>query len=384
MTIAVISMIRDSWGGSEELWYEMAKIALKQNHKIIHVGFETLEKHPKIKELEALGLIRILRPGWIPSNSSTRTKYSYLARNYLRKKLSSPLKKLFTQKPDIVIYNGTCYSIAQERELLNYMQEKKNKFFIIGHLNHDLVRSINNAEAKKVLQAYQLSEKVFFVSKRNLETAKRHLCADILNASIIRNPVNLSSTDLLPFPSTDATIHFACVGNLVIIHKGQDKLIETLSKWNNKNWVLNIYGQGSDKSHLQNLVHYLGLDRQVIFHGSVKNIREEVWKKNHVLFMPSHMEGMPLAVVEAMLCGRVCIATNVGGISEWIVDEKTGFIADAPTIHSLSKALEKAWGLKNKWSQIGADAHKAAMQLYDPNAGANLLNRIIAEENNNN
>ncbi len=378
MTIAVISMIRDSWGGSEELWYEMAKTALKQNHKIIHVGFETQEKHPKIKELEALGLTQILRPGWIPPNPSTLTKYSFLARNYLRKKFNSPIKKLFTKKPDIVIYNGTCYSIVHERELLNYMQGKKSKFFIIGHLNHDLVRGINDAEAKNILQAYQLSENVFFVSKKNLETAERHLCAAISNAAIIRNPVNLSPITPLPFPSTDAAIHFACVGNLVTIHKGQDILIETLSKWNIKNWVLNIYGQGSDRSYLQDLVHYLGLDKQVILHGSVNNIRE-VWKKNHVLFLPSLMEGMPLAVVEAMLCGRVCIATNVGGISEWITDEKTGFIAEAPTVHSLSKALKKAWELKNKWPDIGADAHKAAMQLYDDNAGENLLNRIIVD-----
>ncbi len=362
----------------------MAKVGLKQGHKIIHVGYETKKKHFKTSELEALGLTQILRPGWIPPDPSAFTKYSYLAKNYLRKKLISPLKKLFAQKPDIVIYNGTCYSIAQEKELLNYILEKKSKFFIIGHLNHEQVRGINDAEAKKILQAYQLSEKVFFVSKRNLETAKRHLCADILNAVIIRNPVNLSSTTPLPFPSTEATIHFACVGNLITMHKGQDKLIETFSKWNKKNWVLNIYGQGPDKSYLQDLVRYLYLDQQVIFHGSVRNVRVEVWEKNHVLFMPSHMEGMPLAVVEAMLCGRVCIATNVGGISEWITDGETGFIADASTIYSLSKTLEKAWEVKNKWPEIGADAHKAAMQLYDANAGANFLNRIIAEETNAN
>ncbi|WP_308253742.1 glycosyltransferase [Geminocystis sp. GBBB08] len=39
------------------------------------------------------------------------------------------------------------------------------------------------------------------------------------------------------------------------------------------------------------------------------------------------MESSPLALVEAMMCGRVAIATSVGGIPELLEDEITGFIA---------------------------------------------------------
>jgi L-malate glycosyltransferase len=371
-------MIRDAWGGSEELWYEMAKVALKHGHKIIHVGYETAEKHFKIKELEALGLIRIDRPGWIPPVSSSISRFGYLGWNYVRKKVNSPIKKAFSYNPDVVIYNGTCYSIAYEKELLPLLKKTNSKLLIVGNLNYETIRQISNNDVEKLKQAYQRSKKVFFVSERNLQVARRHLCHDIPNAEIVRNPVNLFSTDQLPFPPVDTTLQLASVGNLITIHKGQDILLEALSRWENKSWVLNIYGSGMDKIYLEDLAKYLQLENQVIFHGTVKDVRE-IWKQNHALLMASHMEGMPLAVVEAMLCGRICIVPDVGGNSEWITDKKNGFLAAAPTVKALLQTIEKAYAIKEQWPSIAAEAHKVATQLYDPNAGATLLNRIIAE-----
>jgi L-malate glycosyltransferase len=113
----------------------------------------------------------------------------------------------------------------------------------------------------------------------------------------------------------------------------------------------------------------------VFFHGSVSDMRE-VWRKNHLLIMPSHMEGMPLAVVEAMLCGRPSVATDVGGILEWITDGVTGYIAGAATLACLDEALERAWRDKENWEAIGKAAHDRAVALCDPQPGKTLLTII--------
>lgn len=378
MTIAVISMIRDSWGGSEELWYQMAKKALGQNHTIIHLCYENPVRHKKKSELIEKGLIEITRPGWIPANAGGFKKIIYLGFNFLRKKIKDPIRKIATYKPDIIIYNGTAYSVFNETSLLGYLQKSKSvKFFIIGHFNNDLIRDITDRQAEQVKQFYKRAQQVLFVSERNRNTAERHLAWKIPNAKIIRNPVNLDETGILHYPKEDGIYRMAMVGNLVTIHKGHDLLFQALSSklWKERNWQLNIYGEGEDKTYLNELIKFLDLQNRIILHGKTGNIKA-IWQQNQLLLMPSLMEGMPLAVVEAMLCGRACVATDVGGITEWIEDNKSGFIAASASVKCIEETMERAWQQRNNWQEMGAEAYARAIQLYDTNAGETLLNII--------
>lgn len=378
MTIAVISMIRDNWGGSEELWYQMARLALQRGHKVVHISFETPVKHRKLVELESLGLIHYDRPGWVPEGSTAITT-GYLVWNYLRKKIADPLQKVLAHRPDVILYNGTCYSIAHEMSLLRVLSSPRGSsfsFFILGHLNHDWIRTVSDSEASRVREAYRRCKKVFFVSQRNLETAERQLCCSIPQGVVIRNPVNMSYTSPIPFPES-SVVQIAVVGNLVTKHKGQDLLIQALSGWKEQGWVLNVYGSGQDEWYLKALVSFYNLEDRILFHGTIENVRS-IWEKNHILVLPSHMEGMPLVVVEAMLCGRICLATDVGGNSEWVRHGENGFLAAAPTVPLLVRALQDVWDRKSQWEAIAGNAHKTAELLYDPDAGETLLQHIIA------
>jgi glycosyltransferase involved in cell wall biosynthesis len=78
-----------------------------------------------------------------------------------------------------------------------------------------------------------------------------------------------------------------------------------------------------------------------------------------------------------MICGRPSIVTNVGGISEWVEEERSGFLTRSVSEDSLESALEKAWQQKNRWSEMGLYAHQKAMQLYDPNPGKTLLELML-------
>ena len=383
MKIAIISMIREPWGGSEELWFSMAKAAIAEGHTIIHLSFDFDTVHPRLQELEALGARLYQRPGYFPPGISARKRSVKLLVNFVKKKINNPFKKVFRHRPDIVLYNGTCYSIGQERSLLKALDASPSTFYIIGHLNAENDRGLAATERNSILSAYRRAKKVYFISLRSIGIAERQLYSDIPNAGVIRNPVNLSDTDIVPFPPAgsamtgNATVHFATVGNLLTVHKGQDVLLAVLRspKWVKRDWVLNIYGDGPDKKYLQELAGYFRLQDRVVFHGKVADIKE-VWRKNHLLLMPSHMEGMPLAIVEAMLCGRPCVATDVGGAAEWIVEGVSGFLADAATVGALDTAMEKAWQEKDQWAAIGMRAHERAMTLYDPAAGKTLLEKL--------
>lgn len=378
MKIAVISMIRDPWGGSEELWYAMAKEALAAGHQVAHLRFERPVTAPKIKELEGLGLQAFTRPGYIRPGSGQISRQFQIGVNFLRKQWQNPFQQILEWKPDIVLYNGTCYSIAGEKGLLEKVRSNNIAFFILGQQNTETIREISDNEAAQISDAYAYAKKVMFVSSRNMHTAERHLATRIINAMVVRNPVNLTNLSQIPFPTPEPTVHFALVGRLYVRQKGQDVLLNAFAskQWRDRNWVLHIFGDGPDKNYLERLVAFYGLERKVVFEGNVPNIRK-VWEQCHMLLMPSIMEGMPLAVVEAMLCGRPCLATDVGGSAEWVEHQKNGFIAAACSVNALQATLEEAWQAKSLWADLGASAAHTAQKLYDPNPGKSLLQILV-------
>jgi glycosyltransferase involved in cell wall biosynthesis len=377
MTIAIISMIRDSWGGSEELWADMSEAALGKKYKVLHLAYETDSIHPRMQDLINKGLQAYTRPSYKEKLIGPLGMFAEKILFFFKKRANLSLIKLFKKRPDIILYNATCYSIAREKRLLRLLKNFTGKFFILGHFNDERPGELNSYLRQKTIQAFQKSNNVFFVSYRNLQIAKRQLVIKIDHAVIVRNPVNISSNEIIPYPKK-STIQFAMVGNLIIAHKGQDIAFETLSTdiWKNRDWHLNIYGSGKDEFILKELATFFKLNERITFHGRVNDIRS-VWAKNHILLMPSYMEGMPLAIVEAMLCGRPCVATDVGGTAEWIVEGQSGFIADAATVFSFSKALEKSWNHKENWESMGGNAHERAITLYDPKAGETLLQLMI-------
>lgn len=376
MKIAVISMIREPWGGSEELWYAMAKEALKQGHTIIHLSFDFPYLHPRLQELKEAGALLYQRPGYYEPGLSPRKKQVKMGINFIKKKLRNPFEQIFRHRPDIVLYNGTCYSIAGEKLLLKGLEKYPAAFYLIGHLNADTDGGMPEAQRQLVLRAYERARNVFFISLRSWQTAERQLCCGIPNAAIVRNPVNMKNTGLIELPPT-GRIQMAVVGNLLTSHKGQDILLSVLREpeWTGRDWILNIYGDGADRKYLEDLVAWYRLKDKVVFHGKTDNIRA-VWEKNHLLVMPSHMEGMPLAIVEAMLCGRPCVVTDVGGVREWIEDGSSGYIAAAATIPALAGTLETAWRQRDRWAAMGRNAYERALALYDPEPGKTLLERI--------
>jgi glycosyltransferase involved in cell wall biosynthesis len=63
-------------------------------------------------------------------------------------------------------------------------------------------------------------------------------------------------------------------------------------------------------------------------------------------------------MVEAMLCARPIVATDVAGHSEIVKDGVSGFLADAPTVCSVAGALERLWEHRHDLKAMGEAAAK--------------------------
>lgn len=377
MKIAVISTIDDIWGGSEELWYQMALTALKEGHTV-HASMRFAGTiAPKLQELISKGLILHKRRGYIKKDTPTGKRILKKAWHLLLNTLSNPYNSIYKTQPDLVVFNSSLFHAGEDNFFHNRQQQYNKPYVVINQVVAEFNRPFSNMPSQAMRDGFLKAAKVFFVSRRNLETIQRHLALALPNGEVITNPVNLTDTSMISYPPLDETINFGVLGNLQINHKGQDIIIAVLSReeWKKRDWHLNIYGRGPDEQYLKTLCEQRGIAEKVSFCGHVSDIRA-VWKDNHALLMCSIMEGLPLAVVEAMLCGRLVITTDVGGNREIIEDDINGFVAEAPSEYSLNKALQRAWNKQQSWPDMGKSAHEKAQKFYVPDIGKQLLDRI--------
>ena len=118
-----------------------------------------------------------------------------------------------------------------------------------------------------------------------------------------------------------------------------------------------------------------GLQHQLKL-GGFKEKVEDIWAENHALLLPSRYEGAPLVVIEAMLCNRVSISTDIGRNRELIDEGETGFIADGAISRLLDETLEKAWSEREKWQDMGKLAGQHIRQRYPQDPIREFADRI--------
>ena len=378
MKIAFISFIKDPWGGSEELWAAAAEEALAKGHEVVITAVKLNVPSPKLEEFARKGAILQYRRGFINPAWKQKERIARKIIIFIQNKLSNPFKQLFAAKPDMIVFTGAAYAMLLNKELFDRLATNPIPYLLNIQVNVEYGRPINNEEADYIRKVYEKASAVIFVSERNQQTAERHLLQNIPNAHVLRNPVNLSELSPVPFPSRYPSIRLGITANLLVNHKGQDLAFDVIRmpKWKERNIELHLYGSGYDEQYLRQLAEFYGITDRIHFHGRVSDIRE-VWKENHAMLLPSLNEGMPLAVVEAMICGRPVITTDVGGNTEWIREGHEGFIAGGANIAAIDNAMERAWQSIDDWEKIGLSAHRRAIELHDPKPGSTLLHLIL-------
>jgi glycosyltransferase involved in cell wall biosynthesis len=354
--VFVSAMYGYPWGGSEELWSQAALRLRDQGHDVaasVHC-WPTLS--PKVENLAKAGVELFVRP---PAPTSLRGRvWRKIVRGIGRDQ--SELQWLRRQKPDLVV-------VSQGGNLdglpwMKFCQTAGMPFLTIVQSNSELSWPYDDSRAEFV-DAYRSARRVFCVSRHNLELLERQIGEALPNGAIVWNPYNVSRNQQPPWLAETDARKLACVARLEPAGKGQDLLLSVLARpqWRNRAVEVNFYGAGPFEEGLRRLAERLQL-QNVRFRGHVSDV-EGIWEQNHMLVLPSRNEGLPLALVEAMLCARPAVVTDVGGNSELCVDGETGFVAAAPAVSLLEQTLERAWNRRHEWQSMGTAARRQAERL---------------------
>lgn len=142
------------------------------------------------------------------------------------------------------------------------------------------------------------------------------------------------------------------VGDL-IKRKNFETAIKAVYELNNPNVKLFICGEGEEYSNLNSLIENLNLENQVKLLGFRNDVANLI-NISDVFLFPTYQEGLPRALMEAMAAGLPCVASNVRGNNDLIVNGRGGFLVDPHTPNTFASAIQEIISNKVLASKMGS------------------------------
>lgn len=367
----VSTMAGLAWGGSEELWSRTAMRLCGLGHEVRCSVLKWDPQHPAIDNLAAC----VARVHFRPRRKSLMRRMAdrMTARDVSPAVDAASMRWLKSFKPDLVVI-----SQGGPWEGLPWMSACRKlglKYALVVHAHHEAWWPMDSWLVD-LRNGLEIAESVYFVSNANRRLMELQCGMELVNAEVVSNPWNVAHEFDLPEPDMEGPMRLACVGRLDPMAKGQDLVLQVMAmrKWRLRPLEVSFYGTGPYLESLERMAKMCAAEN-VNFLGQTDDVRA-IWESHHGLLMPSRYEGLPLAIIEAILCGRIVVATDVAGNAEHVRDGIDGFIAEAPTVRHLDDALERAWQRRHEWATMAKSAKERLLAVMPEDPVGAFVTRL--------
>lgn len=168
--------------------------------------------------------------------------------------------------------------------------------------------------------------------------------------------------------------------------KGHVDLLEALTKLRERttSFHLVIVGEGPERARIEAARRRLSLESHVTLTGLQYDVRP-YYALADVVVLPSHSEGSPLVLLEAMSAARPIVATRVGGVPEIVTNEETALLVAPRDAEAMARALARMLSDQALRARLAACAQVVALTSYSPRAyrraRTGLYERLLAAGN---
>lgn len=124
-----------------------------------------------------------------------------------------------------------------------------------------------------------------------------------------------------------------------------------------------LVGDGPEQGNLQQLAARLWISDRVVMAGFQRNVAP-YYALATIFTLPSHSEGSPNVVLEAMSAGLPVVATSVGGVPEIVEDGRTGILVPSRNPGALAEGLRQVLASQELRERLGTAAKQQADSSY--------------------
>ena len=277
------------------------------------------------------------------------------------------------QKFDVVIVNvfpmiKCAYDISCIRPTLWWIHEAKALYDYTLTYFYEYA----NVEKLKNVNIYTVSK----VANRNFKMYLPQKQTKNLNYGI--PDMNLNGK--IEFSKDSAKTIFAIIG-WVYEGKAQDIFIKAIEKIKHKDiaefWII---GNMGDDEYCNNIRKAAEQNSNIKIMGMLT--REEIYNvfpKIDVVVCPSREDCLPIVITEAMMFGKICIASDGTGTADFITEGENGFVVPVEDVPALSKKMEWILENKNQLEYIGRNARKTYEKYFSMEVFGDNLEKALLE-----
>lgn len=246
-----------------------------------------------------------------------------------------------------------CLTFFHAHEICRMSIEEVARFYKPMFNDDDILLPINHLWEKKLIKAGANPQKI----------------------KLLHMGVDLKRFNYVESNEISDTINILSVGRLCG-QKGFEYAINGVvefAKKTKKNISYRIIGEGALGKKLKTLVENLEAENYINFLGAQpQQIVAKEMQKANVFLLPSvtdedgFMEGIPVAIMEAMARGLLCVSTYHSGIPELIEDGKNGFLCKEKDSTGIAVALGKIEMLTfDQMNEIRRNARRIIERDFD-------------------
>jgi glycosyltransferase involved in cell wall biosynthesis len=173
---------------------------------------------------------------------------------------------------------------------------------------------------------------------------------------------------------------FVCVGRLCE-EKAQYLLVSAMAKLKQQglNASLVLAGDGPLRPQIERLIDQAGVRDRVQITGWISGGRVQHELQNaDMLVLPSLIEGLPVAIMEALALGRPVISTYIAGIPELVEAGRNGWLVPAGDLEALTAAMAEAAATPTAvLARMGQHGTVSVRERHDAAIEAGKLKRLF-------
>ncbi len=220
---------------------------------------------------------------------------------------------------------------------------------------------VDSKKREKIRKIFKMADRVIVLSEEWERFFENSIC-DKEKISVLYNGVKLPE-----YKKHDYSNHNVLMLGRLGERKGTFDLLKAIPNVLQQIGDVRFYLAGDGEiekckqivadSHLEDIVFFLGWIRDE------KKI--SFFDKCSTYILPSHHEGMPMSVLEAMSYGLATISTNVGGIPQIIEQGVSGILISPNDVNGISSSLIKVLENENYRKMLGEAGHKRIADMFD-------------------